>query len=160
MLRVVRPYAHEKKRGQGDEHPYQQGEGHGMRDRHPNTMSVSLPNPRSMPAANSMSGMTNTNAAILQASHSRMAWSHGLAQFVYDLPAISAYRLKRVVCQRFSFHACSYASGKRKSPSRDAGGAEPFRHEERRMGHASKGVLVLRSTHATDRKLSPVREPS
>lgn len=28
------------------------------------------------------------------------------------------------------------------------------------MGHASKGVLVPRSAHASDRKLSPVREPS
>lgn len=28
------------------------------------------------------------------------------------------------------------------------------------MGHASKGILVLRPVHATDRKLSPVREPS
>lgn len=28
------------------------------------------------------------------------------------------------------------------------------------MGHASKGMLVPRSAHASDRKLSPAREPS
>lgn len=41
--------------------------------RHPNTMSVSSPNPRSMPAANIMGGMTNTNEVMLQAGHSRAA---------------------------------------------------------------------------------------
>lgn len=71
MLWIIRPYAHEKKREQGDTHPYQHGKGYGMCDRHPNTMRVSLPSPKSMPVTNIMSRMMNTNAAILQASHSR-----------------------------------------------------------------------------------------
>ena len=42
-----------------------------MVDCHPNTMRISLPSPKSMPATNSMSRITKLNAAILHASHSR-----------------------------------------------------------------------------------------
>lgn len=38
-------------------------------------------------------------------------------------------------------------------------GEKPFRHEERRMGHASKGFLILRPVHAADRRLLPFGNP-
>ena len=99
--------------------------------------------PRSMPAANIMSGMTNTNEVMLQAGHSRAAESRSCAVRPRSAGNIGLSAETGLMPTISPFHASSYASGKRKALPR-RGRAEPFRHEERRMGHAGKGILVPR----------------